>query len=74
MEILKTIVHLTNLQGWYKVIEHLGDCDYEGVYMERRVPDMTKPFGELIPDDRKYFLVGDFIVERVRYSYYMEDV
>lgn len=63
MEITKTCVHLKNANGWTKSIEHVGDYNCDGVYMERRKPDLSKPLGELIPDDMKYHLYREYITK-----------
>lgn len=54
MEAVKTYVHLTDGKRWFKTIEHPGDYSCGNIYMERRVIDYTKAFGELVPDDHKY--------------------
>lgn len=73
MGIRKTIVHLKDCKGWNKVIEHDGDCSFEGIYLERRIPDTSKPMGELIPDNHKYYYVKEeFCINDVKHVYFEE--
>jgi hypothetical protein len=75
-EISKTYVYLTDARGWEKRIEHVGDYRCGEVYMERRVADMSKPFGELLPDDKKYYMYGENVSvvdeEYVKKMFFME--
>jgi len=71
MVIIKTFIHLRDEKGREKVIEHGGNRDFNGLYMERRVPDLTKPFGELVPDNHKYKQVKEYF-EQIHDEYYFK--
>lgn len=60
---MKTIVHLKDRKGREGIKVYEGDCDFGGVYMNRRVPD-----------GRKYALVNEAVKEGsdVKYFYYEE--
>ncbi len=69
MSVEKTVVHLIDKNGWHKTIEYLGDREYSGIFMERRVPDLSKEFGELIPDDRKFYVKDEWITKMAEMVY-----
>jgi len=73
-EITETIIHWKDKDGKEGMKVYEGDCDFGAVYMRSRKPDLTKPLGHLIPDERKYRLVEEKREPEkpVRYSYYEE--
>lgn len=69
--VVKTYVHLQDNKNWRKICFHDGHFDFGGMYLERRRPDRSKPFGELIKDDNKYEYDGE-VLEHIESGNYVK--